>query len=332
MPRTKVYLKDIAKAAGVSIAMVSYVLNGKHLDRIKEDTANRVRDIALKMNYRPNFIGKALQSQKSDTIGLIVPDLAHPFFMRVAQVIELRLVKYGYTLLIGSTGEHQQKQRDLVVNFINRGVDGLVILPLQDSQDEVAEAINDEVPYFFTDRYFKNSDSNYIVTDNHFGTYALTSSLINNGKSNVALVTLKSSMEHFLMRTRGFLDAIENVENIGSHIIELDPLPDKLLFDEKIDSLLEADPNLDAMVFTTDYLTMYGMRYLLKSGLNERIQIAGFDEAEYYSIYPSPVIYYRQPLDTIGERIVQNILAQIKSPRATKIIQEVIKGDLIFSQ
>ena len=83
----KVSLKDIAKKAGVSAALVSYVLNNQKTDRINKETARKIKEIALKLNYRGNFIAKSLKTKKTFILGLIVADISNPFFSSLASQV-----------------------------------------------------------------------------------------------------------------------------------------------------------------------------------------------------------------------------------------------------
>ena len=120
----KVSLKDIAERAAVSTTLVSYVLNGRHEDRIKAETAQRIRAIAKELDYRPDFLGKALKSQKTYTIGLILADLANPFSAQVARIIENEAHRHNYIVLMGSTDENKSTFSEMVSTFIDRRVDG----------------------------------------------------------------------------------------------------------------------------------------------------------------------------------------------------------------
>lgn len=321
----KVYLKDIAQEAGVSTALVSYVLNDRHTKRINPDTARRIKDIANRLNYVPDFFAKGLMSKKSQTIGLCIPDLAHPFFTQIARIIELELSKRGYVLLIGSADEDLDKQRFLINTFIQRKVDGLVILPLQYSENDLFELQSKEIPYVLTDRYFEEKPFSYVVTDNYFGANTITKSLLNQGKRKLGLITIESSMEHFLKRKEGFLDACKSY---GAHSeVRMARFSDyQWKLDEILDELIE---KVDGVVFTTDFLTMYGAKYLLNRGVKvpDEMAVAGFDEAEYYAVFPFPITYYRQSIDDIGKRLIEILIAQIEEEE-NPLVQEMVRGEV----
>src|SRR5690348_6062925 len=120
----KIALKDIAQHVGVSVALVSYVLNGKETEaRISTDMADKIRRKATELNYQPNLIAKSLKSGKTNTIGLIVADISNPFFSGIARIIEDEAKKNDYVVIFGSSDEDADKQQDLIDVFLNRLVD-----------------------------------------------------------------------------------------------------------------------------------------------------------------------------------------------------------------
>lgn len=108
MRTRKVTIKDIATEAGVSIALVSFVMNnkadGKETYRVNKETAQRILEVAEKLNYQPNNAARTLRSGKTNTIGVIVSDISNKFFADIARCIEDRAYKHKYTVLFGSNG------------------------------------------------------------------------------------------------------------------------------------------------------------------------------------------------------------------------------------
>src|ERR1700712_615587 len=116
----KISLKDIADKVGVSTALVSYVLNNKKEGRIKKSVAERIREVAMELNYRTNQIAKSLKINKTFTIGLIVSDISNPFSSGLARIIEDEADKKNYTVIFGSSDESVQRSNKLVDTFLNR--------------------------------------------------------------------------------------------------------------------------------------------------------------------------------------------------------------------
>src|SRR5690625_6977678 len=95
--KKRISLKDIANEVGVSTSLVSYVLNNQLENRINKETAKKIRKVAAEMNYRPNHVARSLKRNKTQTIGLIVADIANPFSSSIARIIEDEAKKHGYT-------------------------------------------------------------------------------------------------------------------------------------------------------------------------------------------------------------------------------------------
>ena len=163
----KVSLKDIAQKVGVSTALVSYVLNNKKQGRISKAVAQKIRDAALQMNYRANQIAKSLKTNKTQTIGLIVADIANPFFSGLARIIEDEADKTNYTVIFGSSDENAEKSLKLIDTFINRQVDGLILAAGENGEGHIKYLQQQEVPLVLIDRYFPGINNSYIALDNY---------------------------------------------------------------------------------------------------------------------------------------------------------------------
>ena len=127
MRTRRVTIKDIAAEAGVSIALVSFVMNnkanGRDTYRVNKNTAQRILDVARRLDYQPNNAARTLRCGRTNTIGVIVSDISNKFFADIARCIEDRAYKYNYTVLFGSTDENAGKLHNLVEVFLNKGID-----------------------------------------------------------------------------------------------------------------------------------------------------------------------------------------------------------------
>lgn len=130
MSSGRVTIKDIASEAGVSTTLVSFVMNnkvnGQKTYRVNEETAQRILDIAARLNYQPNNAARTLRNGKTNTIGVIVSDISNKFFADIARCIEDCAYKNKYTVLFGSTDENPKKLENLIAVARNKGIDGLI--------------------------------------------------------------------------------------------------------------------------------------------------------------------------------------------------------------
>lgn len=327
----KVSLKDIAEEAGVSTALVSYVLNDRHTNRINAETAVRIKTIAKRLNYRPDLLAKALKSQKTNTIGLILADLANPFSAQIARIIENQLNPYGYIVLIGSMDEDNNQLKELVDTFLSRQVDGLIVLPAANSEKEIERIHRINIPYVLMDRYFPDLPFNYVVNDNYFATYSAVKQLIKNNRKAIGFITLDIDLFHIEERKRGFVEAcVEENINTENKIKKVNTNQLSTEVEQAINELRQCSPELDALLFSTNLLTLYGLKYAIRHQLNvpDSIEIIAVDEASFYDIFPTPITYYKQPLEAMGQKAVQFLMSQIKGNHS-ETIQEVIKGQLV---
>src|SRR5690606_29253325 len=189
--RKKVGLKDIAKELGVSTALVSYVLNDKHPGRINQETARRIKDLAIKLNYRPNHIAKSLKKDRTFTIGLIIADISNLFYSNIARYIEDECKKHNYNVIFGSADENAEKFKELVHVMLSRQVDGIILAAPKDTEDTLMYLRDQGIPFVLVDRYFPEvTDINTIGINNYLASYAVVEHLVTNGYKKPAMVTL----------------------------------------------------------------------------------------------------------------------------------------------
>lgn len=181
--RTKrVTIKDIATEAGVSIALVSFVMNnkadGKDTYRVNKETAQRILEVAQKLNYQPNNAARTLRSGKTNTIGVIVSDISNKFFADIARCIENHAYKHKYTVLFGSTDENPQKLENLIEVFRNKGIDGLVVVPCEGADEIIRDIARQNIPLVLLDREVPDLEVSSVVLNNRRAGYETTEALI----------------------------------------------------------------------------------------------------------------------------------------------------------
>jgi len=157
-------MKDIACELGVSVVTVSKVLRN-HED-ISEETRQRVLKRVRELNYQPNPVARALVTGKSYTVGLIVPDLVHPFFAEVATGLSGALRRKSYGLLISSAeGDHPELERQEIKRLLSRRLDAMVIASTQWTVESFRRIEEQKVPYVLIDRAFLGMPANFVGVD-----------------------------------------------------------------------------------------------------------------------------------------------------------------------
>ena len=318
MSTKKTSLKDIAQQAGVSIALVSYVLNGKEKEsRVGQEIAIKIRQIAAELNYQPNYLAKSLRSGKTQTIGLIIADISNPFFANIARIVEDEAKRNGYTVIIGSSDENADKSRDLLEVLIKRQVDGFIIVSAEDSAEQVRHLREQQIPFVLLDRYFPDVPTDFVSTDHYRAAYDGASHLITNGYQRIGMIAYKSAMFHMRERIRGYQDALKDkgVAFQKSWLKKIRFTNLEQESKEAIDEVTKIANPVDALIFATYGLAVNGLIYLNERKLRvpDDVAIVSFGQAEAFDLYYCPITYLKQPIGLLGQTAVSLLVKKMNN-------------------
>lgn len=330
--KKRVGLKDIAQELGVSIALVSYVLNNQKENRISKEIAEKIRKVAKDLNYQPNQIAKSLKMQKTFTIGLIVADISNPFSSLIARIIEDEAKKKGYTVIFGSSDENLEKATDLINALLNRQVDGFIIAPVDNSVPLLEQLDKKGVPFVLIDRYFPEKQFNYIAIDNYQAAFTAISHLIENGRKNIGMITYNTTLFHLQERRRGYEEAIlqHKGTNNNAFVYEIGLSNIQASVQAGIYHLLHLEKPIDALFFASNTLGLSGLKYLkgLKIDIPKDLAIVAFDETEAYELFSTPITYVAQPMYEIGKQATLALLQKMTN-YDSKLIQMTLDTTLV---
>ncbi|WP_108423651.1 LacI family DNA-binding transcriptional regulator [Flagellimonas amoyensis] len=341
--KKKVVLKDIAKEVGVSIATVSYVLSNGKDGRIGKEVTAKIKKVAKELDYQPNLIAKSLKSGKTNTIGLIVTDLSNPFYAHIARIIEDEVTQLGYTLMVSSSDEKAEKSWNLIKFLMHRQVDGFIIVPTAESEDQIEHLKEKKIPFVLIDRYFPEIPSHHVVVDNYTSAYKVVENLIQTGNTKIGILTQGNSLSHMKERTRGAIAAMEKhhltINPTWLKEINFDSVEEDIA--KGIEDLLTGDDPVTAIFFASNSLAIPGIKKVNHLGLKvpTDITIASFDQGEAFDLYYSPITYVHQPLSDLGKEAVHILTTEIASPgsgyqqvnlNAKMVVKESSRKDLIF--
>ena len=334
MKRTSI--NDIAKKVGVSKTLVSFVLNGKAKEfRISDEICKKVQDAAKEMNYQPNRLAQSLRTGKTNTIGLIIADIANPFFGILGREIEQEAAKSGYRIIFCSSDENPEKSKQQIGMLQQSQVDGYIISPPMYSEDQVFGLVKNNVPLVLIYRFFPEIDSNYVGINNFEAAYKAATHLIKLGRKRIACISVNKDMINMRERTDGYRQALVdgNLE-VDENLVKV------LTFSHDNKELVKALKELfgkkenrkaDAILFSTSKLGIMGIEYISSLGINipHDVAVVSFDNPDAYKICISPVTVVNQPLKEIGKTAVQVLLNKIKHPEA-KSQQIILKTEFII--
>lgn len=199
---------DVASRAGTSTAVVSYVVNDGPRP-VAADTRERVLQAIAELGYRPNRVAQALRGQRSRVIGLIVPDISNPFYAELARTVENHADLFGYTLVLGNSEQDAQRELRYVRTFLDRQVDGLILISGSSSEQLTALFSEIPVPFILLDRRINYAPNAYLLaTDGVAGAAMATNHLIALGHRSIAALCGPSKMPS--ERAKGYIQAMKS--------------------------------------------------------------------------------------------------------------------------
>jgi LacI family transcriptional regulator len=325
-------LKDIAKEVGVSTALVSYVLNNLKEGRISKEIAQKIREVAQRLNYRPNQIAKSLKTNKTFTIGLIVADISNPFSSTLARIVEDEANKVNYTVIIGSSDENQAKSARVIDTLLNRQVDGLILSPPAHSEAMMVELQKQDIPFVLLDRYFPTVKTNYVALNNHAAALMATEHLVESGCKRIGMINYKTTLFHLQERKRGYLTALKKHEMPfrKSWLRLVDIANDKHEIEKAVKDLLNLEEPVDGLVFSSNIIAAHGLKLIntLPVTVPDDLAIVSFDETEALDLFYAPLTYIKQPLREMGAMATKILLENIGSNN--RITQVDMEPELII--
>jgi LacI family transcriptional regulator len=320
----RVSLKDIANKVGVSIALVSYVMNGQEKQkRVGAEIVKKIRQAAEELNYQPNQIARSLRIGSTKTIGLIVADIANPFFGHLARIIEDEANNFGYTVVFGSSDEDDFKSEVLINTLLNRQVDGFIIVPAENTINQMRNLIKKKFPVVFLDRYFPEINASYIVLDNYQATFEATALLVKKGYRQICLIAYNSSLIHMQERIRGYKEAMSAfgiMDNCCVKEIRFEQSQKDM--EDVFNEMIVVEKKTEAFIYATNALSVSGLICAKKANIKvpDDVAFIGFDGGDCFDLYHSPLTYVSQPLEEMGKEAFRVLLDLINGSSKTSHI------------
>ncbi len=300
-----VRLKDIAHDLGLSVVTISKVLRD-HPD-IGEETRKRVLKRMKELNYQPNLAARALITGQTWTIGIVVPDLLHPFFAQIAKEISIEVRKKGYSLFISSSDEDPALEQQEISNLLARRVDVLLVASSQRTVESFQQIAEQKVPYVLLDRRFAGLESNFVGVDDRAVGLLATAHLIEQGCCRIAHIC-GPEVTTAMGRLEGYQAALAAAQTapLPGHIVSLGVSGDhhgELGGYEAARKLLAHPQRPDGIFCFNDPAALGAMRAILEAGLRipEDVAVIGCGNLSYSDFLRVPLSSIDQNSKAIGK-------------------------------
>ncbi len=312
---SSVSMRDVAMLAQVSVGTVSNVLNSP--ERVSESTRQRVQHAIDKLGWVPNESARQLRAGRSRSIGMVVMDIANPFFTDVARGAEDLLYDQQYSVQIGNSDSNPARELTLLERFEQQRVGGVLFAPIEDSPERVLRLRRRGIPVVVVDRVGGSTDFCSVGVDDIAGGRLAGQHLLDQGHRRVAFVGGPSTLPQVRDRRGGLELATEQAGGDVSLLAVSTPalgIADGLSGAGEIAALPEGE-RPTAVFAACDLVAIGLLQGFVTAGLRvpDEVAIIGYDDIAFAAAAAVPLSSIRQPREAIGRRSAELLLSEIEA-------------------
>ncbi|MFN8443204.1 MAG: LacI family DNA-binding transcriptional regulator [Caldilineaceae bacterium] len=307
-------LRDVARKAGVSVKTVSRVVNNQ--GEISEETRQRISEVIREMGYRPNLVARGLVTQRTHTLGLVVPDITNPFFPEVARGVQDAARLHRYNVFLCNSGEDKQEELNVLHSLAEQGVDGIIISPCYSTGDNLAQFAEAFRPIVTINHICSHPNISMVLTENVHGAKLAVDYLIGKGHRHIGMV---AGLEKSLNRARriyGFAEAMKAqgleviVENIDGSTPNVESGHAAAL------SMLTKQPQLSAIFVYNDLMALGVLQAcrMLGRRVPQDCAIVGFDDIQIAGLIDPALTTVHLDKYRLGQEAVGRLLEMLDQP------------------
>lgn len=304
-------VKDVAKKAGVSVGTVSRYLNGAE---IKEQNRIKIEEAISKLDFKLNPIARYLKTNRTHTIGVIIPTLSDIYATTIVRNLEKTLYDYGYNIIACDSWGSRELEMEKVQLLADRMVDGLILYPCNEDISYLKAINSRNIPVVIVDSAVNNYRCDQVLTDNSNAIYEAVRWLVNNNHKRIGIISASEELFTSRERVKGYYRALEDYR------IEVDQELVKTLgynvesgYQSMIQFLQMENPPT-AVIASNYYTTIGTMKaiYDLNIAVPEQISIIGFDNLGLTGIIRPALTIIVQPMEEIGKEAAELLVRRIR--------------------
>jgi LacI family transcriptional regulator len=321
-------MHDVSQVAGVSLMTVSRVINNK--DDVRLATRKRVLEVIEKLNYRPSSIARGLATRRTRALGVVVPDIANPFFASMVRSAEEQAYANDYSVFLGNTNEDPQRELAVLHSLEDKQVDGLILCSSRLDDEPLTEILASFPATVLVFRESKSADVGSITVDDIFGGQTAIEHLIQSGHRNIGLISGPPISHSAFGRLRGYEAALEaaDIPFNDSWVRHCHPMLGG--GQEMAKDLLENNPEITALFCHNDLIAVGALQACAEIGLRvpDDIAIIGYDDIRLAALVTPALTTLHIPRAEIGTQAMQMLLAQTED-ESTKSKEIYLQPKLI---
>src|ERR1700681_4674786 len=314
---------DVARESRVSVFTVSAVVNKK--SHVGKKLRERVEAAIRKLNYRPNLIARSLAKQRTHTIGMIVPDIANPFFPMVVRGAEDAAQKHGYNLLLCNSDDSLDKEERAIELLLSKRVDGILLTKAaEDFRPPLRQMIKEvKIPFVLVMRTYPKLTADAVISDDYQGAYDAVCHLARAGRRRIGLISGPLKVSNAVARWQGFHDALK-AQGLS--------FEQKLVIegDYRIDSGYRAGHALlshrpDGIYVANHLMTVALLKTAEEIGMRcpEDFGLVSFDDYPWLGIFRPRLTTVELPKHQLGSEAAALLIRRIAGDRSKAILRKL---------
>lgn len=308
-------MKRVAERAGVSIATVSRVINRNGY--VAPYLQEKVLLAMESLHYQPSALARGLRRRETQTVGVLVPQLAQPFFSSLGYAIEKTLFAHGYRAFLCSAEEDQEKESAYIEMLLRQRADGIILVPTGQSLANVGRLLRAKIPIVLVDRDLPGLDVDRILSDNFGGAHDICRHLIELGHSRIGVIGTPQYSESMARRLAGVKEALSEAGiKLHDELLAMGASEQFELGFTATRRFLQLSQPPTAVIALTDVIGVGALHAAWKAGLAlpRDLSVTGFDDVALASYTLPELTTVAQPVVEMGEQAVQRLLERIRNP------------------
>ena len=322
-------LEDVARVAGVGAMTVSRTINSHPY--VSEKTAKKVREAIRQLDYRPNHAARMLTGQLSRSIGLIVPDLADPFFSVVSHAVQETARENGYLVWLAASNDDPSIEAAQVEQMTHHPVDGILLVPADSRNKYLKLVAAGSVPIVTIDRPIEVATTDSVGVENRAGARMAMEHLLAHGHRKITCVATNTHLLTIKDRILGFEECMRQAKLNCTKPLQLSSKEHATL---ALSTLMSSRNRPDAIFTVNNASTIWVIETLrqLKIEMGRDLALVGFDDVDFYTLITPPVTAIRQPAAELGHMATRLLLQRIKGESIVSSVRAVLPVELIVRE
>ncbi len=318
-PTERSTLWAVARRAGVHAGTASRALNEATRPLVAPETLARVLKAARELNYRPNYAARSLRTQRSMTIGVVIPDIMNALFPPIVRGIEDTLAPSGYVALVANTGRNLDRERVVLNEMRARSVEGIVVATARRDYPLLSEPAFLTLPIVLVNRVTDDGHFSSVSTDDRLGARLAVTHLLELGHRRIAHIAGPEALSTGFGRRAGYLEGLR-FAGIGASpalVVSADSYAEEEGY-RCTRKLLERRSRFTAVLAANDMLALGALRALAERGIRcpEDCSVIGFNDMPLVDRVTPPLTTVRLPQYDAGGEAARLLLDRIRTPEA----------------